>query len=771
MAEKEGAQLATGWLELVVSTEGAQKSMTSEMIGHGEKAGSAGGQSLGSALLAGVRRFAGPLAILAGGFSIGKLVKDSTEQFEGLVAQTNQLQRIAGGTAQQVSGMVGAMQLSGITADKSSGALTIFAKNLGNAANDGAKTTAMNQLLGGSFKDATGQIKPMAEILPGLADKFQAMPDGAAKAALATSLFGRSGAQLLPFLNKGSAGIADLTAQATKMGLVIDDVSQKTFADAKTSTRSYQGAIQGLMVTLGGNLVPILDGVQNIYRNALTPIFTAFTGLLQRHRQAFIDVGGALSSFSETVGGKVTGGLSVLGGVFTTVYNAVKPLVTAVGAALGPLFAQLGPVFKSLLPQLLALASAFSPVQLIFKALAPVLPQIITMIGTLAASLGKTLGKALGILLPPITKVAGLLASSLTKVIIMLLPIITQLANMFAKNLAKEMAVLAPIIAKIAGVLGGILTTTIKQLMPIISMIATTFGQVLKALMPLVPALMPLVQAVLSLIAPLLSLIGPILTPLISLFNAILKPILALITPLLNLLVPVLVVIVTNLTNWINVIAKVIQVFVDLITGSKNTGKDLQALWGAIGKYFAGVWNGVVSLFTKGGQQIWDFFAGLGKTVLGAMVGADKWLFDIGKNMIQGLINGAGTLLKNIGSFFLKIIPSWIVAPFKAALGIHSPSTVFAALGGNVVDGFIVGLTAGRPAVGAAMSSLVSVPTGTALTSSTASSLSASSLFPKTVTLVDADGSLLGHMAVVANAVVGAHDDGTAQGINGGINR
>ncbi|SEC98945.1 hypothetical protein [Arthrobacter woluwensis] len=37
--------------------------------------------------------------------------------------------------------------------------------------------------------------------------------------------------------------------------------------------------------------------------------------------------------------------------------------------------------------------------------------------------------------------------------------------------------------------------------------------------------------------------------------------------------------------------------------------------------------------------------------------------------MIQGLLNGAGSLLSSIGSFFLNQLPGWIVGPFKAALG------------------------------------------------------------------------------------------------------
>lgn len=45
-----------------------------------------------------------------------------------------------------------------------------------------------------------------------------------------------------------------------------------------------------------------------------------------------------------------------------------------------------------------------------------------------------------------------------------------------------------------------------------------------------------------------------------------------------------------------------------------------------------------------------------------------------------------------IGNFFLGLLPDWIVAPFKAALGIASPSKVFRGYGRNIVEGLALGL-------------------------------------------------------------------------------
>lgn len=58
---------------------------------------------------------------------------------------------------------------------------------------------------------------------------------------------------------------------------------------------------------------------------------------------------------------------------------------------------------------------------------------------------------------------------------------------------------------------------------------------------------------------------------------------------------------------------------------------------------------------------------------------------------------GAGSLLRNLGSSFLDLVPSFIREPFKQALGIRSPSRVFKGFGVNVIEGLAIGLEQLRP--------------------------------------------------------------------------
>ncbi|MFJ3487979.1 phage tail protein [Leifsonia aquatica] len=773
----DGVKLATGWLELVVSTPGAQKSITDAVAPAATKAGDAGGTSIGQALLSGMKKFAAPIAALAAGFGIKKIISDSNKAFMDLAGSTNALQRIAGGTKTEVSGLAGAMKLAGVNSDQVMGSLTIFSKNLGNAAGDADKASAMNAKLGTSFLDAAGQVKPMSDILPGLADKFQAMPDGAEKTALATQLFGRSGAQLLPFLNKGSAGIAELTTQAGKMGLVLDDVSGKIFSNAKVSTRNYQTAIQGLQVQLGQNLVPVLTAVQNIFRQAMIPILQSVTTVLMNHRGAFLAVAEGAQRFADAIGGRVTTGIAALGaawsnfmagfsgggsGIFASLGAGVGQLVSqlsasfsGVWAAIAPAFQQLGPVFASLLPPLLQLWQSLSPTSVLFKALLPVLPQLATIIGQLAATVGGALGSALQTILPAIVQVATMLSGTLAKVLQALMPVITQLVSILAAKLASTLTALAPVVGQIAQVLGTVLGAILQALMPVISTLVPIISQLLTAFSPLVGILVPLIAAVLQLIAPLLQLIGPILIPLIQLVGALLTPILQLITPIVGLLVPAFQAIVSVLTTVIEWIVQAITWFVKLVTGNQQAGVQFQAVWSAvmgffkgIGSYFAGIWNGLISGIGNFIGSVVGFFQSIPQKIMGVFAGAGKWLLDVGKNLIQGLLDGAGSLLKNIGNFFLSIVPGWILGPFKQALGINSPSRVFRQLGEYTMQGYVQGIDGSDSMVSRSLAAAVNIPSAMAGLSTTPTALAAAPAFPSQVTLVDRNGTLLGLMDV-----------------------
>jgi phage-related minor tail protein len=96
-------------------------------------------------------------------------------------------------------------------------------------------------------------------VLLDLADTFQAMPDGPRKTALAMELFGRSGAELIPFLNQGRDGIEALQAKMRDLGLEMNTNTAKAAEAFNDALAAVGYAIQGLVNRALIALTPLLE--------------------------------------------------------------------------------------------------------------------------------------------------------------------------------------------------------------------------------------------------------------------------------------------------------------------------------------------------------------------------------------------------------------------------------------------------------------------------------------------------------------------------------
>ena len=114
-----------------------------------------------------------------------------------------------------------AAELAGVGTEKLDGALGKFNKTIDKAGQGGKSQAETFARLGISVRDAEGNIKSSGVLLAEVADKFQQLPDGVQKSALAMELFGKSGTAMIPLLNAGSSGLAEMRKEAEALGVVI----------------------------------------------------------------------------------------------------------------------------------------------------------------------------------------------------------------------------------------------------------------------------------------------------------------------------------------------------------------------------------------------------------------------------------------------------------------------------------------------------------------------------------------------------------------------
>lgn len=318
------------------------------------------------------------------------------------------------------------------------------------------------------------------------------------------------------------------------------------------------------------------------------------------------------------------------------------------------------------------------------------------------ADLGSGVSKALKPLTDFLTKVAeskdplGTLVDGLSKVS----PLFAVLKGVF-DALKPYLPEIKDGIEKIAVAMGG-------GLAGLTSSVGDSFGKILKSAAPLAPSVGDLASHVVQLVPPLARLAEEILPLLVPLLESIIKD--------LGFLVPVVDFLTQSLTASINAISGIIGV----LKGTESItdfGDSMSGLGGIVGTVYNAITNFAIGILRSFGDlvvgafkvatDLGKFFSvTLPKQIGDALGGISKWLVDSGKSLVQGLLDGISSKAGKIGKFFLNLLPDWIVGPFKAALGIHSPSTVFAGYGSNMVAGLVNGLRGGYGVVASATAGL-----------------------------------------------------------------
>lgn len=92
-------------------------------------------------------------------------------------------------------------------------------------------------------------------------------------------------------------------------------------------------------------------------------------------------------------------------------------------------------------------------------------------------------------------------------------------------------------------------------------------------------------------------------------------------------------------------------------------------------------------------SEIGEGFVNLASDIVGAFENILGSIWDIGTNIILGLFGGVKDAAKDIGGWFKENVVNKIISNVKNLFGIHSPSTVFADIGGYLIEGLKDGVS------------------------------------------------------------------------------
>ena len=198
-------------------------------------------------------------AAIAGLAAMTKVTINNMDQMSKMAQQ-------AGVTTESLSSLGYAARLSGIEQNNLTQSLARLSRGMMDAASGTGEAKKAFDALG---INAT-TMRSADEALLQIADRFANMEDGAQKTAIAMQLFGRSGAQLVPFLNQGRDGISELQREADRLGITLSTSAARAAEQFNDNLFRLKAVSQGLFNQFATALLPVLVEVTDKMFEAAT---------------------------------------------------------------------------------------------------------------------------------------------------------------------------------------------------------------------------------------------------------------------------------------------------------------------------------------------------------------------------------------------------------------------------------------------------------------------------------------------------------------------
>ncbi len=172
-------------------------------------------------------------------------------------------QRAGFQSAQAMAEFEYAAKLAGVGAAGLETAIGKLSSKMADAAGGNRQAQQLFATLGVSVKDATGQLRATEEVLTDLAQAFAGWKDGPEKSALALDLFGKSGKELIPLLNGGKSGLAELRGEFRQLRGQITDENVKSAEQFNDNLTRLSVSVSGLTRGLSADLLESLVKITN----------------------------------------------------------------------------------------------------------------------------------------------------------------------------------------------------------------------------------------------------------------------------------------------------------------------------------------------------------------------------------------------------------------------------------------------------------------------------------------------------------------------------
>jgi tape measure domain-containing protein len=456
------------------------------------------------------------------------------------------------------------------------------------------------------------------------------------------------------------------------------DAMDKQSKTANGQLAAMSDAWDALLIKLGTPLLPVgkkaiagLSGIISDLGSNVSPLGDTFRGIGRGLREGFAAAGSVLAPFKAEfakIGPDVQRGISAVGATFSqlgsVVRGSVLPLFRSVASAVAPVLGTIaGVVYGTVIPALMGLVQTVLPhfrtfVNFLRTQIVPVLSgmfqqaqPVIQQFGNVIRTVLQGIGVAVNVLAP----ILQILWKFLGPVVI------TTLKGLWSGILGVISGALS-VIQGVVNVFIGIFTGNWSRAWNGVKQI---FSGIWKFI---VGAFKVWIYG--SIVGILRGGVAKILSLWRSGWNAVKGAFSGVVNFIKG-----------GVSGWVSGIKSV-------ISGGVNFIKQVWSLG----------WNGIKTTISTNAKGVLQIAKEIPGKIKGFFTSLPGMLKEIGRNIIQGLVNGIRGSLGAVMSAAKGIVDQ-IPGPIKKALGIHSPSRVMAQIGKWITEGLVKGMLAGSKKV------------------------------------------------------------------------
>lgn len=236
------------------------------------------------------KKLALPFTLAAGavGFSLSTMMSKFLSVGDGI----NKVSICIGVSAERLQSLRYAASLSGASAETLDKSMAKLNENIAKAASGkNEELASLFKKLGISLKDANGNLRIAADVMPQFADAIQRNTDAGLRARMMIAAFGEEGQKLVPMLEGGSGALQEMQDRAKRLGLVMsgDDVKAAVALGDRFSELGM--VFDSFGNTLSAKIAPVL-----------TPIIDDLVEFIAKNKEAFAGrVSQAVAQFAQAI--------------------------------------------------------------------------------------------------------------------------------------------------------------------------------------------------------------------------------------------------------------------------------------------------------------------------------------------------------------------------------------------------------------------------------------------------------------------------------------